>query len=446
MIRNVIDAAIRNRALVIIATLALALAGFYALTETPLDAIPDLSDVQVIIFTEHAGQAPRIIEDQITYPLTTQMLSVPFAKVVRGLLLLRLLLRLRHLRGRHRPVLGAEPRARVPQLRVRPAARGRHAHARARRLGRRLGVHVRALVRPPRPQRAPLDPGLVPEVRARERARRVRGREHRRLRASVSGHGRSDEAPSLRHPDLTSAASDPGEQRGRRRPRARGRGEGVHDPRAGLPELARGPAEGRPRRRRGRDAHSSRGRRARRHRSGASARHRRLERRGRDGRRHRRRAAGCRHPQRDPRRQGQARDRARRAPRGRRGEDRLRPERADRARGGQPSREPAAAVPDRGARVRVVPVPRPERARGGDFAPGGHPHGLHRHALAGHRHQHHVARRHRGRDRHDGRRRDRHGGETPTSTWRAATRRARTGRSSRNRRRKSARRCSSRSS
>ena len=84
MIRHVIDGAIRNRALVIIATLALALAGFYALTETPLDAIPDLSDVQVIIFTEHAGQAPRIIEDQITYPLTTQMLSVPFAKVVRG--------------------------------------------------------------------------------------------------------------------------------------------------------------------------------------------------------------------------------------------------------------------------------------------------------------------------------------------------------------------------
>jgi hypothetical protein len=51
----------------------------------PLDAIPDLSDVQVIIFTEYPGQAPQVVEDQVTYPLTTAMLSVPFAKVVRGI-------------------------------------------------------------------------------------------------------------------------------------------------------------------------------------------------------------------------------------------------------------------------------------------------------------------------------------------------------------------------
>jgi len=51
---------------------------------TPLDAIPDLSDVQVIIFTEYSGQAPQVVEDQVTYPLTTAMLAVPFAKVVRG--------------------------------------------------------------------------------------------------------------------------------------------------------------------------------------------------------------------------------------------------------------------------------------------------------------------------------------------------------------------------
>ena len=59
-------------------------AGVYALRQTPLDAIPDLSDVQVIIYTEYPGQAPQVVEDQVTYPITTQMLAVPDAKVVRG--------------------------------------------------------------------------------------------------------------------------------------------------------------------------------------------------------------------------------------------------------------------------------------------------------------------------------------------------------------------------
>ena len=59
-------------------------AGTHAMLKTPLDAIPDLSDAQVIIFTEYQGQAPQVVEDQVTYPLTTAMLSVPFAKVVRG--------------------------------------------------------------------------------------------------------------------------------------------------------------------------------------------------------------------------------------------------------------------------------------------------------------------------------------------------------------------------
>ena len=58
--------------------------GAFALIKTPLDAIPDLSDVQVIVFTEFPGQAPQVVEDQVTYPLTTAMLSVPYATVVRG--------------------------------------------------------------------------------------------------------------------------------------------------------------------------------------------------------------------------------------------------------------------------------------------------------------------------------------------------------------------------
>ncbi len=73
-----------NRFLVLLASLAVTLAGVYAVVKTPLDALPDLSDVQVIVYTEVPGQAPQVVEDQVTYPLTTAMLSVPRSKVVRG--------------------------------------------------------------------------------------------------------------------------------------------------------------------------------------------------------------------------------------------------------------------------------------------------------------------------------------------------------------------------
>ncbi|HIA56238.1 MAG TPA: efflux RND transporter permease subunit, partial [Candidatus Lambdaproteobacteria bacterium] len=84
MIKHVIGFSLKNRFLVLFATVFVIAWGSYSLSRTPLDAIPDLSDVQVIIFTEFPGQAPQIVEDQITYPLTTAMLSVPYAKVVRG--------------------------------------------------------------------------------------------------------------------------------------------------------------------------------------------------------------------------------------------------------------------------------------------------------------------------------------------------------------------------
>ncbi|MDX8380909.1 MAG: CusA/CzcA family heavy metal efflux RND transporter [Ghiorsea sp.] len=84
MIRALIDSSIKNRFLVLIAILLISFAGFQAMKNTPLDAIPDLSDVQVIVFTDVAGQAPQVVEDQVTYPLTTAMLSVPNTKVVRG--------------------------------------------------------------------------------------------------------------------------------------------------------------------------------------------------------------------------------------------------------------------------------------------------------------------------------------------------------------------------
>lgn len=84
MIEKIIEKSINNRFLVIIFTAIVAFAGVYAMLNTPVDAIPDLSDVQVIIFTEYPGQAPQVVEDQVTYPLTSAMLSVPYAKTVRG--------------------------------------------------------------------------------------------------------------------------------------------------------------------------------------------------------------------------------------------------------------------------------------------------------------------------------------------------------------------------
>ena len=84
MIERVIDWSLHNRFLVLLLTVILCGWGWYAVKNTPLDAIPDLSDVQVIIKTTYPGQAPRVVEDQVTYPLTTAMLSVPGAQTVRG--------------------------------------------------------------------------------------------------------------------------------------------------------------------------------------------------------------------------------------------------------------------------------------------------------------------------------------------------------------------------
>ncbi len=84
MIAAIIRWSIGNRLLVLIATLFLTLGGLYSIINTPVDALPDLSDVQVIIKTSYPGQAPQVVEDQVTYPLTTAMLSVPGAVTVRG--------------------------------------------------------------------------------------------------------------------------------------------------------------------------------------------------------------------------------------------------------------------------------------------------------------------------------------------------------------------------
>jgi Cu(I)/Ag(I) efflux system membrane protein CusA/SilA len=84
MLEKIIEGSIKNKFLVVLAMFFLGAWGIWAMTRIPLDAIPDLSDVQVIVFTEYSGQGPRIVEEQVTYPLTTAMLAVPKAKVVRG--------------------------------------------------------------------------------------------------------------------------------------------------------------------------------------------------------------------------------------------------------------------------------------------------------------------------------------------------------------------------
>ena len=84
MIEKIIEWSLKNKFIVILATIAVIAGGILALKAIPLDAIPDLSDVQVIIYADYPGQAPQVVEDQVAYPLTTAMLSVPYSKVVRG--------------------------------------------------------------------------------------------------------------------------------------------------------------------------------------------------------------------------------------------------------------------------------------------------------------------------------------------------------------------------
>jgi Cu(I)/Ag(I) efflux system membrane protein CusA/SilA len=84
MIERIIEGSIRNRVLVLLGTVGLVAAGLWSLRTTPLDAIPDLSDVQVIIQTDFREQAPQIVEDQVTYPIASEMLKVPGARVVRA--------------------------------------------------------------------------------------------------------------------------------------------------------------------------------------------------------------------------------------------------------------------------------------------------------------------------------------------------------------------------
>ena len=85
MLKRIIEWSVAHRLVVLFGTAAITLAGVFAMLRTPVDAIPDLSDVQVIVMTQWPGQAPKTVEDQVTYPLSTEMLKVPHTKFVRGM-------------------------------------------------------------------------------------------------------------------------------------------------------------------------------------------------------------------------------------------------------------------------------------------------------------------------------------------------------------------------
>src|SRR5688500_17119005 len=84
MLKRVIEWSVRNQLVVLLLTAAAVLGGIWAIKHTPLEALPDLSDVQVIVQADYAEQAPRIVEDQVTYPISAEMLKVPGARSVRG--------------------------------------------------------------------------------------------------------------------------------------------------------------------------------------------------------------------------------------------------------------------------------------------------------------------------------------------------------------------------
>ena len=84
MIESVIRWSVNNRIMVLLSAIVLSIAGVWAVKNTPVDAIPDLSDVQVIVEVSYPGQSPQVVEDQVTFPLTSALMSVPGAQTVRG--------------------------------------------------------------------------------------------------------------------------------------------------------------------------------------------------------------------------------------------------------------------------------------------------------------------------------------------------------------------------
>ena len=236
MIARLIGWSARNLVLILIGTAFAVAAGLYALRTLPLDAIPDLSDVQVIVYTEYPGQAPQVIEDQVTYPLDHGHADRAEVEGRARLLVLRRLVRLRDLRGRHRPLLGAQPRARIPQRGGAAPAGRRHAELGPGRDRRRLGLPVRDRRQGADPGGAALAPGLGGPLRRLAGRGRRRGRRRGRLRQAIQRRRRPQPPARAGHLARQAARGDPGQQRGCGRSNGRALRVRVHGPRSRLPE------------------------------------------------------------------------------------------------------------------------------------------------------------------------------------------------------------------
>ena len=218
MIGRLIAASARNIMLVMIATVFAVAAGIYALFHLPLDAIPDLSDTQVIVYTEYSGQAPQVVEDQVTYPLASAMLTVPKSRVVRGFSYF----------GVSFVYVIFEDGTDIYWARSRVLE---YLNAAARRLPNgvtpTLGpdatgvgwVYQYALLAKDRTsRRSAFAAGLVHPLRARQGGGRRRGRQRWRLRQAIQRRHRSAAVAKLRHPAVEGPRRNPRQQYGCRRP------------------------------------------------------------------------------------------------------------------------------------------------------------------------------------------------------------------------------------
>ena len=197
MLKRIIAWSVAEKLIVLLLTAGAIAGGVWAVRRTPLEALPDLSDVQVIVQADYSDQAPRIVEDQVTYPIAAGMLKVPGRTRGARLLVLRRVVRLRHLRGRHRPLLGAQPRARVPERHRGPARRHRWCRRSAPTRRDSAGsISTRWRTPPGRLSLAELR--SVQDWYVHHAltvgGRRRRGRVDRRLREAVPGGSRSRQA------------------------------------------------------------------------------------------------------------------------------------------------------------------------------------------------------------------------------------------------------------
>ena len=201
MLKRIIEWSVANKLIVLLFTLAAAIGGVIAVRRTPLEALPDLSDVQVIVQANYNEQAPRIVEDQVTYPIAAEMLKVPGARTVRGYSFFGVSF-VYIIFDDGTDLYWARSRVLEYLNGIRGKLPGNgDADARSRRDRSRLGLSVRARGHDgqARSRAAAKRSGLVSPLRADRGAGCLRSRERRRLREAVSGGHRSGEAARVRH-------------------------------------------------------------------------------------------------------------------------------------------------------------------------------------------------------------------------------------------------------